>query len=146
MDGFYNGTQGSVARPTSRARMTPRLEVVAGVIGANKAKGMTWKELSAATGLHHGQASGALSNLHRMGVLFVRKGWQREKCQVYIHHDHRLNFEDWMCIDEPTTTKAGRDNKALDAVIEAAIQVVKMQGAPLAVAVLDEALNDWSAR
>jgi len=49
--------------------------------------GLTWRELAGSAGLHHGQASGALSNLHRSGVV-ARLQMQRGGCGVYVLQEH----------------------------------------------------------
>jgi hypothetical protein len=46
--------------------------------------GMTWKELSDATGWHHGQSSGVLSNLHQEGII-DRLTIRRHGCLVYVN-------------------------------------------------------------
>lgn len=51
--------------------------------------GLTWKELSTATGWHHGTASGVLSVLHTSGAI-VRTYTRRNRCKVYVHQ----NFKD----------------------------------------------------
>lgn len=140
MDGFYNGTQGSVAVATSINRLTPRLEEVMDKLHDHGTSGMTWREIATELGLHHGQASGALSNLHRLGVVFVRKGWQREKCQVYVHGDYRTHFEDFMCVDTPVRTK---QTQMIGAVLDAAQAVVDSGGAPLTVFQLEQVLNNY---
>lgn len=50
-------------------------------------QGITWRELAERTGWHHGQASGALSNLHRSG-LAVRLAERRHRCGVYVAPEH----------------------------------------------------------
>jgi predicted nucleic acid-binding Zn ribbon protein len=45
--------------------------------------GLTWKELSEITGLHHGTASGVLSVLHKSGRI-ARLKESRDGCKVYV--------------------------------------------------------------
>lgn len=45
--------------------------------------GLTWKELSDATGLHHGSASGVLSVLH-LAEKIERLAEVRNRCKVYV--------------------------------------------------------------
>lgn len=45
--------------------------------------GLTWKELSEATGLHHGSASGVLSVLH-LAEKIERLAEVRNRCKVYV--------------------------------------------------------------
>lgn len=54
--------------------------------------GMTVKELREGTGWHHGQASSALSNLHRVGLL-ERLADKRDRCQVYVRPVYVLGRE-----------------------------------------------------
>ena len=44
---------------------------------------MTWREVADTTEWHHGQASGALSVLHKEGRL-ARLRNRRDKCAVYV--------------------------------------------------------------
>lgn len=50
-------------------------------------KGLTWKELARITGWHHGQASGALSVLHKEGLI-ARLTERRDRCFVYVLPEH----------------------------------------------------------
>jgi hypothetical protein len=54
------------------------------LIARQTGHGMTWKELSDATGWHHGQASGVLSNLHQEGII-DRLTVRRHNCLVYVN-------------------------------------------------------------
>lgn len=49
--------------------------------------GGTWKELSAATGLHHGSASSALSILHKAGRIAQLAEGKRDRCLPYVLPD-----------------------------------------------------------
>jgi DNA-binding transcriptional regulator GbsR (MarR family) len=66
---------------------------------------MTWAELANATGLHHGQVSGALSKLHEMGFIFQRRD-TRNGCHPYVHSDYRHNFLNEEVNDEPVKTRS----------------------------------------
>jgi hypothetical protein len=57
---------------------TPGNPVWTGGIG-----GLTWKELGVLAGMHHGQASGALSVLHKEGRI-ARLTERRNRCAVYV--------------------------------------------------------------
>lgn len=46
-------------------------------------RGLTWKELSEITNWHHGSSSGALSVLHKAGIL-VRLTQRRNRCAIYV--------------------------------------------------------------
>lgn len=62
---------------SARQRLVMRLLRDAG------ARGLTWRELAGITGMHHGQASGALSNLHKDGRI-ARLVERRAKCHPYV--------------------------------------------------------------
>lgn len=53
------------------------------LVSQHKHHGMTVKELRDVTGYHHGQASSALSVLHKEGLI-SRLVERREKCHVYV--------------------------------------------------------------
>lgn len=110
--GAYNGTQGSVNTETSRNRITPNLQTVLSYLEVNGFYGCTWKDIARGCDLHHGQASGALSNLHKLGLVFTVAGKRRERCQIYFHKDFIGQFEPLLVHHEPVTTKAGRTVKA----------------------------------
>lgn len=56
--------------------------------------GLTWPEIAAKTGLHHGQVSGVLSSLHKAGrIAALKTGKQfpdheRNGCGVYLALEH----------------------------------------------------------
>jgi hypothetical protein len=50
-------------------------------------RGATWQEVAAGLGLHHGQASGPLSNLHKAGRI-ERLAERRNRCAVYVLPEH----------------------------------------------------------
>ena len=52
-------------------------------VNASAEEGLTWKELSDATGWHHGTASGVLSVLHKAERI-VRLKETRNRCAVYV--------------------------------------------------------------
>lgn len=45
--------------------------------------GLTWKELAGLLNLHHGQASGVLSTLHKAGTI-ARLRNRRDRCHIYV--------------------------------------------------------------
>lgn len=51
------------------------------------ADGITWGELADRHGLHHGEASAALSRLHRVGML-ARLTAKRGRSQIYVLPEH----------------------------------------------------------
>lgn len=88
----YKGTSGYAGTDTSRERA--EVEASGGTTGARQAKalrllalgasrGQTWKELALTAGWHHGQASAALSNLHKAGRI-ARLTERRDRCKVYV--------------------------------------------------------------
>lgn len=95
----YAGTSGWSGSDTSRDRALR--EDATGVTSARQAyvvnfvrlagrHGVTSKELRERSGWHHGQASGALSVLHKAGRLARLHSAEarRDRCAVYITPDH----------------------------------------------------------
>lgn len=93
----YDGTSGHAGSDASDARATAADSD--GTTGRRQARtvallhqagpgGLTWAELGEATGWHHGTASGALSALHRAGMV-VRLVEQRNGSHVYVHPLHQ---------------------------------------------------------
>ena len=56
-------------------------------VGDRGRYGATWAELAHLLDMHHGQASGALSNLHKAGLL-ARLTERRKRCAVYVLPEH----------------------------------------------------------
>ena len=88
----YAGTSGWSGTDTSETRAL--IADATGKTGENqqktvrliaqaKTRGLTWQELSASTGWHHGTASGCLSVLHKVGVI-VRLVDRRNRCKIYV--------------------------------------------------------------
>jgi len=61
---------------------TQRAQVIV-LLAGNGEQGVTWIDVSALLGLHHGSASGLLSNLHREGRI-VRLQEKRDGCLIYV--------------------------------------------------------------
>jgi hypothetical protein len=111
----YAGTSGYVNQPASITRATTEADngtsterarlILAHLRG--DPYGMTWKELGEALGLHHGQISGALSNLHKSGHVFMLRQ-QRNKCHPYVHSIYRDQYTPEQRIDEPVKTKSNQ--------------------------------------
>ena len=76
--GHQEGTS-KAAEPTRRRLLPSVLED----LRRAGPDGLTWRDLAAMHGMHHGQASSALSNLHRSGAA-VRLQETRERCGVYV--------------------------------------------------------------
>jgi hypothetical protein len=122
----YNGTAGAVNQPASQQRAkreatsgaaTERARLILAVL-AELPQGATWKQLGAVLGLHHGQVSGALSNLHKSGHVFMLHQ-QRDKCHLYCHAQFRVNYTTDERIDEPAQTKAGKRNQDIQQLLDA---------------------------
>lgn len=89
----YNGTAGWSGTDTSKERALINLRTGKEYNNQQKAltllkqssvTGLTWKELSQATGMHHGTASGVLSVLHKSGAILRGKGLTRNRCKIYF--------------------------------------------------------------
>lgn len=87
-----------------------RRQRVAQLLAERDVHGMTWRELGAAMGLHHGQISGLLSSMHAAGDLFALRA-MRDKCHPYVLCAWRDRFSDDECIDQPATTSAARNRR-----------------------------------
>ena len=88
----YSGTSGHSGTDTSKARALHadrsgktalRQAQTLNLLAQRKLVGITWKELSEITGLHHGTASGVLSVLHKAGRI-ARLKESRDGCKVYV--------------------------------------------------------------
>jgi DNA-binding MarR family transcriptional regulator len=88
----YNQTSGHSGTDTSKARALHadrsgktalRQAQALNLLSQRKMSGLTWKELSEITGLHHGTASGVLSVLHKTGRI-ARLKESRDGCKVYV--------------------------------------------------------------
>jgi len=88
----YNGTSGHSGSETSRSRAVSadrsgktalRQAQALNLLSREKMSGLTWKEFSEITGLHHGTASGVLSVLHKVGRI-ARLKETRNGCKVYV--------------------------------------------------------------
>lgn len=88
----YNGSSGWSGTDTSRKRaerddsngVTAQRQIdTMNVLERSELTGLTWQELAFHYGWHHGQASSALSVLHKTGHI-VRLKETRDKCHVYV--------------------------------------------------------------
>lgn len=77
-----SGHQGD-ASEAAEPRRRQFIEVAREALREAGERGLTWRELGDMFGLHHGQASSALSNLHRTGGA-VRLQERREGSGVYV--------------------------------------------------------------
>jgi len=94
----YGGTSGWSGSETSRDRAAihdestltgERQRTTLDALSHAGHAGLTWQDLSRCTGWHHGVASGALSALHRAGLI-ARLAERRNGCHPYV----RLSFVD----------------------------------------------------
>ena len=120
----YAGTSGFVSQPASAQRAqreaatgeaTARASAVLKALESHS-EGLTWKQLATLMNLHHGQVSGALSNLHKSGHVFMLEK-QRDRCHPYCHAKWRINYASADRIDEPAQTKAGKRKDGLEALL-----------------------------
>jgi len=113
---------GYVNRPASRARairelhngkFSARQKMVLSLVEDAGGDGLTWQEVAKELDLHHGQVSGCLSNLHRLGFVFAAVE-QRDKCHPYVHFKFRVAYRDEAVYDEPIKTRTTQRIDALD--------------------------------
>lgn len=92
----YAGTSGWSGTDTSHDRAveddrdgstTRRQRFVLWALSNAGSRGRTWRELADVTGMHHGQASGALTVLHKVGRV-CRLTEKRDRCRVYVLPEH----------------------------------------------------------
>lgn len=88
----YAGTAGWSGTDTSENRAMINLrtgkeynnqQIALYLIKKASISGLTWKELSNETNMHHGTASGVLSVLHKSGAI-LRGTRVREGCKIYL--------------------------------------------------------------
>jgi hypothetical protein len=88
----YAGTTGWAGSDTSRDRalqqdsdgtFNERETVAIDLLKMNKNHGATWRDLALYANLHHGQASGVLSILHKQEKI-ARLSDRRDKCAIYV--------------------------------------------------------------
>jgi len=135
-NGLYAGTSGYVDREASKLRATheassgklsERQQRVLRYLERAGKEGLIWRELAEATGMHHGQISSVLSVLHRRGLVFALR-IMRDNCHPYVYFGYVDNYEASERTDEPTETASGKRRRALEAVLEAAIDVIRFDG------------------
>lgn len=123
MSGYYWGTGGwqddaagspsreRAIREASDGTLSKRLSKVLDFAYRNGTNGITFKDVDEALGTHHGQSSGALTNLHKQGKLcrlaLYRKPGQK-RCSVYVHADFADRFSEEELYRTPSETKSQR--------------------------------------
>jgi len=129
----YNGTAGAVNQPASTERA--QTEADSGTAKARASAvlkllydnpiGLTYQQVGKNLNLHHGQSSGALSTLHKAGLVFMTFE-RRNKCQVYVHAAYRDRFKPHERIDTPAQTKAGKRKDDMERLLQAIIIGIEM--------------------
>ena len=91
----YGDTSGWSGSQTSQARAIAedsdgttsfRQKIIVALLLRAGKIGLTWKEVAERQNWHHGQSSGALSVLHKEGLI-ERLTERRNRCAVYVHPD-----------------------------------------------------------
>jgi hypothetical protein len=123
----YNDTEGYVDRPASRERAikeaqngtaSERQQAILSLLDDAGLDGMTWKELGDELGLHHGKISGALSNMHLGGVVFMLRQ-TKDRCHPYVHANYRDDWTPAERYDEPARTRASKERELHAALLQA---------------------------
>lgn len=123
----YRGTGGFVKRDTSQARaeadvktgkLTERQTKVLALLRDAGATGLTWFQLGERLGLHHGQISGVLSNLHKDGRVFMLKA-VHDGSHFYVHAGLRSLFTDEQIYVAPARTSLNEVRDQLRQVVQA---------------------------
>lgn len=131
---YADQTTGSVDRPASRERAhreandgtaADRALQILNTL-AHEPFGLTWGEVADRLGLHHGQASGALSNLHKTGRVFMLRT-KRGKAHPYVHSHFRDAYPETDRYDTPAQTHAGKVRE-LERQIAAALEADYRRG------------------
>lgn len=108
LTGGWAGSDASHDRALAEAldgTLSKRQAVIVTMLGNVGPSGMTWLEVAARTGWHHGQASGALSTLHKIGRI-ARLQDRRDRCHIYVLPEH---------VGDRETRPAGRTRDNRDA-------------------------------
>lgn len=121
----YAGTSGYVNQPASITRATTEAnngtstERATLVLDSlrNYPTGFTWQQLATALNLHHGQISGALSNLHKSGHVFMLRQ-QRNRCHPYVHSIYKDHYTPEQRIDQPVKTKTTQRLQDLEELLD----------------------------
>lgn len=89
----WSGSQGSRDRAVSAdttGRTAKNQSDTLKTLRSRQERGVTWKELGALRGWHHGTASGVLSVLHKTGLI-KRLSERRDRCHVYVLPEYVLD-------------------------------------------------------
>ena len=104
-----------------------RQRAIVELVEARGWEGATWSEVAQALNLHHGQASGALSVLHKAGHVFIRRGIKRHNCAVYVGASYKPFVRPEERQDEPKQTANTKQQQALDALLDAVDRMLYAQ-------------------
>lgn len=122
----YDGTGGHAGSEASRLRaeteaedgtLADRQALILDYLDRTGAGGATWATTGQALSLHHGQVSGALSNLHQAGAVFMLRK-RSNRSHPYIHAKYRAFYTDAEVHDSPKTTKAGQRRDRLEELVQ----------------------------
>jgi len=123
----YTGTGGHAGSEASRERaeteasdgtLADRQQRILAWLDSAGASGSTWVSVGQGLNLHHGQASGALSNLHSGGFVFMLRK-RHHLSHPYIHAKYRGFYQDSEVHDSPKTTKEGQRRDRLEDLVTA---------------------------
>lgn len=120
----YSGSDASrerAAREASDGTASHRQAVILHELRDRGTLGATWNELGAALGLHHGQATGSLSSLHKDGQI-ARLTEKRGRSSIYVLPEF---------VEDRETAPQGRraaSERDLRPIIEEAIHDYMMDG------------------
>lgn len=141
---FYGDTAGYVERPASKVRAMR--EIVTGKLSERQSQildllddagfcGLTWNDCGVLLGLHHGQISGALSNLHGCGMVFALRE-VRHRSHPYVHVKYRDRWDADARYDEPVRTRNSRQRELQDELLEAVRRAISDEWSQTKIAVI----------
>lgn len=124
---YYGETGGFVARPASVDRAIR--EIATGKLSERQSQvlellddagfcGLTWQACGDLLGLHHGQISGALSNLHGCGQVFALRE-VRDRSHPYVHIKYRDRWDADARYDAPVRTRNSKQRELQAQLLEA---------------------------
>lgn len=123
----YAGTGGHAGSEASRDRaereagdgtLADRQRAVLDYLDYIGISGATWATVGQHLALHHGQVSGALSNLHAGGAVFMLRK-RHNRSHPYVHAKYRGFYQDSEVHDSPKTTKAGQRRVGFEDLVQA---------------------------
>jgi hypothetical protein len=124
--GGHAGTEASQHRAEREAEdgtLKDRQKQVLAYLEQHGVGGITWGELGLRLGLHHGQVSGTLSNLHQGGMVFMLRK-RHNRSHPYVHVKYRDFYSEEEVHDAPKRTRAGDRKRITDNIINICRQEV----------------------